>query len=183
MEARIPLPEGMSEADYQAIEAAVMETVRGRWFLAEFARRGRAEEMRQMLEAVARLERIMLDQQASPMNPSSRLLAQRLKDIAQSLEKIGGEMRARSLDEKLCGGVETQSRALFGLLRLSGAAAQAPPAAVEARRHALPEPKPPAPQPEAVQKPRHSRLSLEMRRAALARLDKLSIGEKLALFA
>ena len=29
----------LSEDDYAAIEAAVMETARGRWFLAEFARR------------------------------------------------------------------------------------------------------------------------------------------------
>ena len=39
-------PEGISEGDYEAIEAAVVETVRGRWFLAEYARRSRVDEVR-----------------------------------------------------------------------------------------------------------------------------------------
>jgi len=34
-----PAPIPLSEADYDLIEAAVMETGRGRWFLAEYARR------------------------------------------------------------------------------------------------------------------------------------------------
>ena len=50
------LPAPISEADYAAIEAAVMETARGRWFLAEFARRNRNADTRLVLDAVARLE-------------------------------------------------------------------------------------------------------------------------------
>ena len=34
------LPTGIVPEDYERIEAAVMETARGRWFLLEFARRG-----------------------------------------------------------------------------------------------------------------------------------------------
>ena len=34
-------PPPPTEADYEAIAAAVMETVRGRWFLGEYARRNR----------------------------------------------------------------------------------------------------------------------------------------------
>ena len=34
-------PPPPTEADYEAIAAAVMETLRGRWFLAEFAKRNR----------------------------------------------------------------------------------------------------------------------------------------------
>ncbi|QLP97603.1 MAG: hypothetical protein HZY79_09655 [Rhodoblastus sp.] len=38
----IPPPAGLTPDDYDRIEEAVMETARGRWFLAEFARRVRA---------------------------------------------------------------------------------------------------------------------------------------------
>ena len=41
-----PAPVAVSEADYDLIEAAVMETGRGRWFLAEHARRNRHAEVR-----------------------------------------------------------------------------------------------------------------------------------------
>lgn len=43
--------------DYEAIEAAVMETSRGRWFLREFAKRNRAADTRLLLKALGQLER------------------------------------------------------------------------------------------------------------------------------
>ncbi len=45
--------------DYEAIEAAVMETPRGRWFLSEYLRRHQAKETERLLAAIARLERAM----------------------------------------------------------------------------------------------------------------------------
>lgn len=42
--------------DYEAIEAAVMDTARGRWFLAEFARRNRTADTQLLLQAIERLE-------------------------------------------------------------------------------------------------------------------------------
>ncbi|MHA1560416.1 MAG: hypothetical protein ACTSWI_07080 [Alphaproteobacteria bacterium] len=45
-------------ADYDAIEEAVMETARGRWFLSEYARRNRAADTASVLEALGRLEEI-----------------------------------------------------------------------------------------------------------------------------
>jgi chemotaxis protein CheZ len=45
------------EADYSAIEAAVMETDRGRWFLTEFARRNRHAETEGLLASLDRIER------------------------------------------------------------------------------------------------------------------------------
>ena len=54
----IPTPHiGLSEWEYSQIEAAVMETVRGRWFLAEFARRNRVADTQVLLDALARIER------------------------------------------------------------------------------------------------------------------------------
>src|SRR5260370_4375047 len=46
----------LSEADYDLIEAAVMETGRGRWFLAEYARRNRHSDTMTLLGAIDRLE-------------------------------------------------------------------------------------------------------------------------------
>jgi len=46
----------LSEIDYEAIESAVMETSRGRWFLAEFARRNRHADTTMLLTALDRIE-------------------------------------------------------------------------------------------------------------------------------
>jgi chemotaxis regulatin CheY-phosphate phosphatase CheZ len=46
----------LSEADYEAIEAAVMETARGRWFVAEYARRNRHADTTMLLAALDRIE-------------------------------------------------------------------------------------------------------------------------------
>ena len=51
----LPPPEGLTEDDFERIEAAVMETERGRWFLQEYARRQRAAESEEILAAVERL--------------------------------------------------------------------------------------------------------------------------------
>lgn len=47
----------LSPGDYEAIEAAVMETSRGRWFLREYARRNRNADTKAVLSAIAGLER------------------------------------------------------------------------------------------------------------------------------
>lgn len=45
----------MNEADYRAIEEAVLSTARGRWFLTEYARRIRAAETDRILDAIEKL--------------------------------------------------------------------------------------------------------------------------------
>jgi chemotaxis protein CheZ len=52
----LPVPMPLSEADYDMIESAVMETTRGRWFLAEYARRNRYADTTMLLGAIERLE-------------------------------------------------------------------------------------------------------------------------------
>jgi chemotaxis protein CheZ len=49
-------PAPIREADFAAIEAAVMETQRGRWFLAEYARRNRNADTEQVLGAIDKLD-------------------------------------------------------------------------------------------------------------------------------
>jgi hypothetical protein len=53
------LPPQLREEDYETIEAAVMETARGRWFLAEYARRNRAADTCTVLDAVGKLEKTL----------------------------------------------------------------------------------------------------------------------------
>jgi hypothetical protein len=177
-----PLPEGITEADYHAIEAAVMETVRGRWFLTEYARRTRAGELRLMLDAVERLEKAVTTR-ASPMldaAPQARLLMQRASDIAAHLQALAADMRTGAVHEGFCYQIEAQARAVAGLARPAGPEAL-PDMAQSPALSAPPLPPPgmiagPPPTPDALET-RAARL------AALASLDTLSLADKLALFA
>lgn len=70
---------GLSASDYDAIEAAVMETERGRWFLAEYARRQRAAETQILLDAIQKLEAAIAPAPAiaaTPAPPPADLFAQ-----------------------------------------------------------------------------------------------------------
>ena len=66
--AMIPAAMPLSESDYEAIESAVMETVRGRWFLAEHARRNRNADTRLVLDAIEKLERLIA-RRTEPLEP------------------------------------------------------------------------------------------------------------------
>ena len=68
--------------DYDLIEAAVMETARGRWFLAEHARRERADERGKLMFAVRRLERVAED------NLDSLRFHQVADDLARKLDEV-----------------------------------------------------------------------------------------------
>ena len=46
---------------YEALESAVMESARGRWFLAEYARRNRAADTAMLLDALKKLENVAAD--------------------------------------------------------------------------------------------------------------------------
>lgn len=62
-----------TQADYDAIAGAFMETARGRWFLAEYARRNRNADTATVLEAVARIEKTLAEQKqrAASTSPSN----------------------------------------------------------------------------------------------------------------
>lgn len=50
-----------AETEYRAIEAALLETERGRWFLAEHGRRSRRSETREIEDALLRLKSSLRD--------------------------------------------------------------------------------------------------------------------------
>lgn len=83
-------PTPLRQEDYLAIEAAVMETARGRWFLAEYARRNRNSDTDTLLAAIDKLEKTVVKERA----PSS--LMHRVKidlaDMASAIEKTKQEI-------------------------------------------------------------------------------------------
>jgi len=58
-----------SEADYEAIREAFLETSRGRWFLGEYAKRNRNADTRMVLDAVARIEETLAAQKTPASDP------------------------------------------------------------------------------------------------------------------
>jgi len=109
-------PPGIAAADYAAIEEAVMETARGRWFLLEYARRQRAAETQRLADAVDRLEHAIETMQpqlaiaaaapepiAQPTNETAAAVAERLSDIVWT-------MRERGVGDQFCAELEKQIR-------------------------------------------------------------------------
>ncbi len=205
----LPPPQGMSEADYETIEAAVTETVRGRWFLGEFARRNRTVELRQILDAMARIEGAVTAGQPAlpPADPSIRLLMQRIKEIAAQLEIVSSEMRKAGVEHRFSDALDHQARAVAGMMRGPGRGAVPP--RPESLRVEAPPPAAPAPAastsaattpaasplvmppmrmpradlPAALARPAGAgRASDDLRLAVLSALDGLALAKKLSLF-
>src|SRR5215510_6814010 len=74
-----------SEADYEAIRDAFMETSRGRWFLGEYAKRNRNADTSMVLDAVARIEEVLATQRQAP--PPDNRLSEALAAIRTALER------------------------------------------------------------------------------------------------
>ncbi len=72
----------LRESDYEAIEAAVMETEKGRWFLAEYARRHRSADTDEVLGAIGRLE-LILKRERRPDADRIRLDIGEMKDAIE----------------------------------------------------------------------------------------------------
>jgi hypothetical protein len=155
-------PAGLTAADYDTIESAVMETARGRWFLIEYDRRRRAAETAQLLEAVTRLERAVGSSGPAALEPPRQAAIAgpvaeprpHVSAIGERLQDIAWNMRERGFDDAICGAIEEQARLVLGL---------GEPASTRA----------PALAPASAPDPR-----LE----ALARIDRMPLAEKLALF-
>lgn len=76
-------------SDYDAIERAVAETERGRWFLAEYARRNRLAETEMLLHAIARLEQALArDGGEAGVEPLRRGLAEMEDLIAETRARV-----------------------------------------------------------------------------------------------
>lgn len=72
----------LRESDYEAIEAAVMETEKGRWFLFEYSRRHRSADTDLVMGAIGRLE-VMLKRERRPDADRIRLDIGEMKDAIE----------------------------------------------------------------------------------------------------
>jgi len=87
----------LSQADYEAIEAAVMETARGRWFMVEYAKRNRQADTLQLLGAIQRIERVVgLGVHETSRETNLIEAAALISDLRTDLERISGKAEARS---------------------------------------------------------------------------------------
>ena len=157
-------PAGLNAADYDAIEAAVMETARGRWFLIENDRRRRAAETAQVLEAVTRLERAV-------GTGSAPALAAPVKAAALPAPAREPLPHATAIGERLQDIAWNNARARRHGLRRRRRTGAAPGVAAGPEAAAMPAP--------ALAAPAASDPRLE----ALSRIDRMPLAEKLALFA
>lgn len=114
----------VSEADYEAIEAAVMETARGRWFLAEYARRNRNADTVVLLDAIERLEGAVARDRASEDIERLRLdlgamadaIARAKQEIASIRPHEGSNSDLFVASEALDGIVRTTEKATSDIL-------------------------------------------------------------------
>lgn len=184
-------PPGLTGADYAAIEQAVMETARGRWFLLEYARRQRAAETQRLADAITRLESLIDAETAAravePASPAAGAIAEKLSDILWLLREAG-------FDDRLCAEFEQQ----IALVRRLDGRPQAEPAEPAREEPADAPCRTPAcadedgfspeetPRSDATATPSTApgvgAPAVDPRIAALSRLDALPLAEKLALF-
>jgi hypothetical protein len=111
-----------SDAEYDAVYAAVTATERGRWFLTEYANRNRHADTDSLVAAMARIEAGIVANEGVTANMSLPLdlaaAAERIQDIAFGL-------RERAVDPALCDALDAAAR------EISQALANGTPAAVE----------------------------------------------------
>lgn len=168
-------PPGLVATDFDTIQAAVMETARGRWFLAEYARRNRMADTRLLLDAISRLEStVIAGPCAQSAAPAPGALAATAAQIAGRLADIGRDLRERGFADDVCAAVDRQAAAVQGLAaRLDGGGGlRADPPALPDDRAAAPASQMRLPVPE----------SHDAMRAALSRLDTLPLAARLEMF-
>ena len=98
--ANLPVPAPLSDADYEAIEGAVMETARGRWFLAEYARRNRNADTTMLLKALDRIEGAIRGERS--VEPVERIRFD-LVEMAKAITRTKAEIAAMKPDTDLRG--------------------------------------------------------------------------------
>ncbi|HEV2513468.1 hypothetical protein [Bosea sp. (in: a-proteobacteria)] len=96
----------LSAADYDTIAAAVMETARGRWFLAEYARRNRQADTEMVLSAIERLERLCTVPVAVPeLGPEFSETARTIAELRDDLDRGGASARLSARIQETTAGI------------------------------------------------------------------------------
>ncbi len=105
-----------SEADYDAICAAVMETSRGRWFLAEYARRNRQADTQVVLSAIERLESVI---RGEPANQSIDRVRFDLMEMAKAIARTKREIAAIKPDAERHGRIGEATEELDSIVQMT----------------------------------------------------------------
>lgn len=84
-----PPPAPMTDTDYETILDAVLETARGRWFLAEHMRRNRQADTQLVLKAIGQLERSL---QERPSVVGAERMRLDLVDMANAISRTKSEI-------------------------------------------------------------------------------------------
>ncbi len=79
-------PTSIAEQEYEDIQAAVMETERGRWFLNEYAQRNRVADTTMLLEAIKKLEGMVAEKETiASSNPDVEKMRFDIVDMANAI--------------------------------------------------------------------------------------------------
>ncbi len=137
------VPPSPADTDYDTLCQALMETARGRWFLEEYARRNRHADTCLVLDAIARIETTIREEQARQASQGvrvgllemARTIARTRADVAESkvapaghgaesaagdifaaaerLQEVAWTMRERGLDMAMCDQIADLSAAIL----------------------------------------------------------------------
>ena len=93
------VPSPILEADYEAIEAALLQNTRGRWFLAEYTRKNRSADTRMLLDAITKLEAsVKRPREDAQKNHVRRDLLEMAEAISKTRSEISA-MRSAEVDD------------------------------------------------------------------------------------
>jgi chemotaxis protein CheZ len=109
-----PPPDPMTEADYETIMSAVLETARGRWFLGEHMRRNRQADTRLVLKAIERLESSLRER---PKDLGAERMRLDLVDMANAITRAKTEIASIKPAEDREGKIGIASDELDAIVR------------------------------------------------------------------
>jgi chemotaxis regulatin CheY-phosphate phosphatase CheZ len=104
----------ISDADYEAIEYAVMETARGRWFLKEYAQRNRTADTQMLLAAIERLEGVVTSERQTQSMDRLRF---DLLEMAKAITRTKSEIASIRPNDGAQTDLVVASEALDGIVR------------------------------------------------------------------
>jgi hypothetical protein len=98
---------------YEALESAVMESARGRWFLAEYARRNRAADTMMLLDALKKLENVASASSVKADKPQPDI-----EQLASAIKTARSEIASTHNDLLPDGGYLPSDAALYDRIAL-----------------------------------------------------------------
>lgn len=104
---------------YETLESAVMESARGRWFLAEYARRNRAADTMMLLDALKKLETVAA---ANPLSSTAKSQPD-MEELASAIRTARSEIASTHNDLLPDGGYVAADPALYDRIAADAKAA------------------------------------------------------------